>query len=147
VPRYARHSLESAAIAGTAQESLADANLENLTRDLNIWIVKHYYQPKTLLEVKQLKSGLHQGGLECLLRYILQQEDDRLRDPEYKLLASSIEHWIQFVWESEDTELMQTLEKNNVVTTGQLIGWLDENCYAADSLLDAVIEKLKQRAP
>ena len=28
-----------------AQESLSHANLGNLTRDLSIWIVEHYYQP------------------------------------------------------------------------------------------------------
>lgn len=130
-----------------AQESLSDAKLENLTRDLSIWIAVHYYQPKTLAEVKQLKSGLHQGGLECLLRSVLNQEDERLRNREYKLLASSIEYWIQFIWERDNTELMQALEKDGVVTTGQFIGWLDENCYAADSLLDAIIKRLKQLAP
>jgi hypothetical protein len=130
-----------------AQESLSDANLENLTRDLSIWIVEHYYQPKTLPDVKQLKSGLHQGGLECLLRYLLGQEDERLGDSEYKVLASAIEHWIEFIWEPVDTEPMQALEKDGVVTTGQFIGWLEENCCAADSLPDALIEKLKQLAP
>lgn len=34
-----------------AQESLSDANLDNLTRDLSVWIVEHYYQPKTQAEV------------------------------------------------------------------------------------------------
>jgi hypothetical protein len=130
-----------------AQESLSDAKIENLTRDLSLWIVEHYYQPKTLAEVKYLKSGLHQGGFECLLRYLLNQGDDRLRDREYKLLSSAIEHWIEFIWKSDDTELMQAVEKNGVVTTGQFIGWLNENCYAADSSVDAVIERLKQRAP
>lgn len=128
-----------------AQESLSDANIENLTRDLSIWIVDHYYQPKTLAEVKQLKSGLHQGGLECLLRYLLGQEDERLRDREYKLLASRIEAWIKFIWESDDTELVHALEKHGAFTTGQLIAWLDETCSAsADSSLEPVIERLKQ---
>jgi len=130
-----------------AQESLSDAKIENLTRDLSIWIVGHYYQPKTLAEVKQLKSGLHQGGLECLLRYLLGQEDERLRDREYKLLASAIEHWIEFISKSDDSEPMQAVENNGVVTTGQFVGWLNENCYAADSSVDAVIERLKQLAP
>jgi hypothetical protein len=130
-----------------AQESLSGAKLKNLTRDLSLWIVKHYYHPKTLAEVKHLKSGLHQGGFECLLRYLLGQEDERLRDREYKLLTSAIEHWIEFIWKSDDIEPMQTVEKNGVVTTGQLIGWLNENCYAADSSVDSVIERLKQLAP
>jgi hypothetical protein len=131
-----------------AQESLSGANLENLARDLSIWIVGHYYQPKTLAEVKHLKSGLHQGGLECLLRYLLEQEGERLRDGEGKLLASRIEAWIKFIWESDDTELIHALEKDGVFTTGRLIAWLDETCSAsADSSLEPVIERLKQQAP
>lgn len=130
-----------------AQESLSHANLGNLTRDLSIWIVEHYYQPNTLAEVQHLKCGLHQGGLECRLRYLLKQEDDRLPDREYKLLDSTIEHWIEFIWESDKADPMQVLEKDGVVTTGQLIGWLDRNCYPAASLVDGVIERLKQLAP
>jgi len=131
-----------------AQELLSDANLENLTRDLSIWIVEHYYQPKTLAEVKHLKSGLHKGGLECLLRYLLKQEDDRLQDREYELLASTIEDWVEFIWESDDIELMHALKKDSVFTTGQLIGWLDETRFSLNAgLLRPVIERLKQQAP
>jgi hypothetical protein len=149
VPWPTVHDLESEhGELERAQESLSDANLENLTRDLSIWIVEHYYQPKTLAEVKQLKSGLHRGGLECLLRYLLGQEDERLRDREYKLLASRMEAWIRFIWESDDTELIHALEKDGAFTTGRLIAWLDETCSAsADSSLELVIERLKQQAP
>jgi hypothetical protein len=113
---------------------------------LSIWIVEHYYQPKTLAEVKQLKSGLRQGGLECLLRYLLGQEDERLQDREYKLLTSTIEAWIEFIWERDNSVLM-ALEKDSVVTTGQFVAWLDENCSAwGDSSLEPVIERLKQQA-
>ena len=56
-----------------AQESLSHAHLGGLTRDLSIWIVEHYYQPNTLAAVQHLKCGLHQGGLECLLRFLLKQ--------------------------------------------------------------------------
>lgn len=130
-----------------AQESLSVANLRNLTRDFSIWIVEHYYQPKTLVEVKQLRSGLHQGGLECLLRYLLEQEDDRLRDREYKFLASMIEEWINFIWENGNSVLM-ALEKDSVVTTGQFVAWLDENCFASGhSSLEPLIERMKQQAP
>ena len=114
---------------------------------LSIWIVEHYYQPKTLAEVKDLKSGLRQGGFECLLRYLLNQEDDRLRDREYKLLASTIEDWIQFIWRANDTELTQALENDGVETTCQFVSWLNENCYTTDSLPAAVIERLQQLAP
>jgi hypothetical protein len=131
----------------SAQESLSNANLENLIRDLGIWIVDHYYQPKTLAEVKHLRSGLYQGGLECLLRYLLDQEDGRLQDREYKLLAATIEDWIRFIWES-DTDLMQAFEKDSVVTTGQFVLWMDENCPAGSNrLLEPVVKRLKQQAP
>jgi hypothetical protein len=148
VPWPSIHDLESETLEfERAQESLSHANLENLTRDLSIWIVGHYYQPKTLTEIKQLKSGLYQAGLEYVLRYLLGQEGERLRHREYKLLASAIEHWVEVIWERDDTELMHALENDSVLTTGQLIAWLDENCYSADSLLDAVIKSLKQQAP
>ncbi len=64
---------------------------------MSIRIVDHYYQPKTLEEVKQRKPGLHQGGLECLLRYLLKQEDDRLGDRAFKLLAATSPHGIRRV--------------------------------------------------
>jgi hypothetical protein len=128
-----------------ARESLSNAKLDNLTRDLSIWIVDHYYQPKTLAEVKQLKSGLHQGGLECLLRYLLKQEDERLGDRLFTLLDATIEKWIDFFWKSDETELMNALEKAGVFSTGQLVAWLDETCSpSSDSLLAPVMERLKQ---
>jgi hypothetical protein len=131
-----------------AQESLSGANLGNLTRDLSTWIVEHYYHPKTLAEVKHLNSGLYQGGLECLLRCVLEQENERLRDREYNFLASTIEDWIKFIWESDQKELMHALEKDSVFTTGQLIGWLDESRSASgEGSLEPVIERLKHQAP
>jgi hypothetical protein len=130
-----------------AQESLSDAKLENLTRDLSIWIVEHYYRPRTLAEVKHLRSELRQGALEYLLCHLLEQESDRLRDREYKLLASTIENWIKFIWEG-DNSVLGALERESVITTGQFVTWLDEARPASgNSSLKPVIERLKHQAP
>jgi hypothetical protein len=131
-----------------AQGLLSDAEISNLTRDLGIWITEHYYVPKTLAEVKQLKSGLRQGGFEYLLRCCWKKEGASLGERDDKLLYSVFEKWIEFIWQTDITDLTQALEKDGVITTGQFIGWLDKNCFAScDSSLTAVMERLKQLAP
>lgn len=131
-----------------AQGLLSDAEISNLTRDLGIWITEHYYVPKTLAEVKQLKSGLRQGGFEYLLRCCWKKEGNSLGECDDKLLYSVFEKWIEFIWQTDITDLTQALEKDGVITTGQFIGWLDKNCFASsDSSLNAAMERLKQLAP
>jgi hypothetical protein len=131
-----------------AQGSLSDAEISNLAQDLGIWITEHYYAPKTLAEVKQLKSGLRQGGFEYLLRCCWKKEGASLGEHDDKLLYSVFEKWIEFIWQADITDLTQALEKDGVITTGQFIGWLDKNCFASsDNLLNAVMERLKQLAP
>jgi hypothetical protein len=131
-----------------AQGLLSDAEMSNLTRDLGIWITEHYYAPKTLAEVKQLKSGLRQGGFEYLLRCCWKKEGASLRERDDKWLYSVFEKWIEFIWQTDITDLTQTLEKDGVITTGHFIGWLDKNCFASsDSSLNTVMERLKQLAP
>jgi hypothetical protein len=131
-----------------AQGLLSDAEISNLTRDLGIWITEHYYSPKTLAEVKHLKSGLRQGGFEYLLRCCWKKEGANLRERDDKLLYSVFEKWIEFIWQADITDLTQALEKDGVITTSQFIGWLDKNCFSSsDSSLNAVMERLKQLAP
>jgi hypothetical protein len=131
-----------------ARRSLSDAEISNLTRDLGIWITEHYYAPKTLAEVKHLKPGLRHGGFEYLLRCCWKKEGASLRERDDKLLYSVCEKWIEFIWQTDVTDLTQALEKDGVITTGQFIDWLDKNCFASsDSSLNVVMERLKQLAP
>jgi len=131
----------------SARDSLSNAELPELTRDLAIWLVERHYPHATLNAVRALKPGLRQAGFECLLRNCCDREGEALSEAQDRLLLSLVDKWIEYVWDHDMDDFVQRLDSNGIATTGQLISWLSTELDPfPDKSLAAILKKMQSLA-